>query len=73
MLDVTKGNALEKTWSDVTPMESLFEVIRAFNSALRQAVMDVPERTTWLLMVLKPFKNWSNFNLPLQSNKVCMS
>ncbi|MBO6550144.1 MAG: FAD-dependent monooxygenase [Rhizobiales bacterium] len=56
---VTKGKALEKTWSDDTPKEALFEEIRPFNDELRQAVMDVPDWTAWPLMVLKPFKNWS--------------
>ncbi len=59
LVAVTKGKALEKTWSDDTPKESLFEEIRPFNSTLRQAVMEVPEWTAWPLMILKPFKNWS--------------
>ncbi len=59
LVAVTKGKALDKTWSDDTPKEALYEELRPFNGQLRQAVMDVSNWTAWPLMILNPFNNWS--------------
>ncbi len=59
MVAVTKGKALEKTWSDNTPKEALFEELRPIDDQLRQAVMDIQDWMAWPLMVLNPYKNWS--------------
>jgi len=59
LVAVTKGKALDKTWSDDTPKEALYEELRPFDGQLRQAVMEVPNWTAWPLMILNPFNNWS--------------
>lgn len=58
LVAVTKGEALQRSWSEELPPERLYEELRGWHAPLRRAVMAVQGWQAWPLMLLKPFQPW---------------
>lgn len=65
LVAVTKGAALQRSWSETVPNEQLFEQIRAWHKEVRSSVMEIKGWTAWPLMLLRPFRPWYKRRLVL--------